>query len=142
MAFKDGFSKITKSLSESASSVVQKSTDLMEISRFNGEIDNQEKKKALIYMSIGKLVYNSYISKTELGGEIKNKCEVVLEHDKQIKKIKIQILNLKKIKKCTNCGVEMNIDTSFCPNCGNKQELIINKNSTESSDSIEDDDTL
>lgn len=142
MAFKGSFSKITKSLSESASNVVQKSNDLIEISRLNGEIANVQKKKEIIYIGIGKSVYNSYISKTELNEEIKNKCEAVAEHEEQIKKIKVQISNIKKIRRCSNCGFEMIIDTSFCPDCGIKQELIVSNKSAEISNSIEDDDTL
>lgn len=142
MDFKDSFSKISKSLSEGASNVVQKSNDLMEISRLNGEIDTLEKKKEIIYMSIGTAVYNSYLTKLEVSEKIKNKCEAISEYDEQILNIKGQILNIKKIKKCSSCGVEMNIDISFCPYCGNKQELIIKNNSEQFSDSIEDDDTL
>jgi len=142
MAFKDGFSKLTKSLSESASNVVQKSNDLMEITKLNGEIDSEERKKGILYMGIGQLVYNSYNSKVELNEEIKNKCEAVFEHDQQIKKIKEQIFDIKKIRKCSSCGTEMNIDISFCPKCGNKQEVVVNKNAAEVSNSIEDEDKV
>ncbi|MBW9173344.1 zinc-ribbon domain-containing protein [Clostridium estertheticum] len=142
MAFKDSFSKITKSLSDGASNVVQKSNDLIEISKLNAEIDIIEKKKEIIYLGIGKLVYNSYITKVELKEEIKNKCDDLIEYDEEIKKIREQIFNVKKIKKCPNCGIKIDIDTSFCPNCGNKQELVKSNNSAEFSDSIEDDDTL
>lgn len=142
MAFKDSFSKITKSLSESASNVVQKSNDLIEITKLTGEIDNEEREKELLYLDIGKLIYNSYVTKTDIREEIENKCKAILEHDEQIKKIKEEILVVKKLKMCSVCGVEMNIDINFCPSCGNKQELIINNDFQESSGSIEDDDTL
>jgi rubrerythrin len=142
MAFKDGFSKITKSLSENASSVMKKSNDLIEITKFNNEVESEEKKKGILYLSIGQLVYINYISKIDVNEEIKNKCEAIFKHDEEIKKIKGQILDIKKIKKCSNCGVEMKIDISFCPSCGNKQEVILDKNSAEVSDSIEDEVTL
>jgi hypothetical protein len=122
MAFKENFSKLTRSLSENASSVVQKSNDIIEISRLKGEIDNEEKKKNIIYMSIGKIVYDSYINKTELSVEIKNKCEDIIEHNEQIKNINGKIANVKKIKKCSNCGIDLSIDINFCPSCGNKYE--------------------
>jgi hypothetical protein len=142
MAFKDSFSKITKSLSESASSVVHKSNDMMEIGKLNVEIDNEEKKKDIIFIVLVKLIYNSYINKTELSEDINNKCQAIIEYDEQIKKINSKIFNVKKIKKCFNCEVDMNIDINFCPNCGKKQELIINNNSPQFSESIREEDRL
>jgi rubrerythrin len=142
MAFKDSLSKLTKSLSEGASTVVQKSNDLIEVTKLNGEIDIEERKKEQIFLDMGKLVYDGYINKTNVSAEIKSKCEALLEHNEQIKKIQKQILVLKKLKKCSNCGTEMSIDINFCPSCGNKQELVISHVSQNFSDSIEDDDTL
>ncbi len=128
MNFRNNFSKISKSISESASSVVQKSNELIGVSGLNGEIKNEEKKKDIIYIAIGKVVYNSFINKAELSVEIKHKCESVLEHDEQIKKIMEKIINIKKIKKCSNCGTEMNISINFCPDCGVMQKLIEDDN--------------
>ena len=100
MDLKNNFSKITKSLSESASNVVQKSNELIAVSALNGEISNEEKKKDIIYIAIGKEVYNSFINKAELSGKFKHKCEAILEHDEQIKIIMEKIINVKRIKKC------------------------------------------
>ena len=63
MTFKNSFSKVSKFINKSASNVVQKSNDLIEISRLKGEINGEEKKKEIICASIGKLVYKNYISK-------------------------------------------------------------------------------
>ena len=128
MDFKNNFSKITKSLSESASNVVQKSNELIAVSALNGEINDEEKKKDIIYIAIGKVVYNSFINKRELSDEIKQKCEAVLEHDEQIKIIMEKIINVKRIKKCPNCGADMNISINFCPDCGVMQKLIEDDN--------------
>ena len=128
MDFKNNFSKITKSLSESASNVVQKSNELIAVSALNGEINDEEKKKDIIYIAIGKVVYNSFINKAELSEEIKQKCEAILEHDEQIKIIMEKIINVKRIKKCPNCGADMNISIKFCPDCGVMQKLIEDDN--------------
>ncbi|MBU3110111.1 hypothetical protein [Clostridium lacusfryxellense] len=128
MDFKNNFSKITKSLSESASNVVQKSNELIAVSALNGEINDEEKKKDIIYIAIGKVVYNSFINKAELSEEIKQKCEAVLEHNEQIKIIMEKIINVKRIKKCPNCGTDMNISIKFCPDCGVMQKLIEDDN--------------
>ena len=127
MAFKDGFSKLTKSLGESASNVVQKSNKLMEITKLHSEIDGAEKKKNVLYLEIGKLVYNSHVNKEDSSEEIKNKCEAISLHDEVIAKIKGQILDIKKVKLCSKCGVEINADITFCPNCGSSQEIIADK---------------
>ena len=142
MIFKNSFSKVTKFVRKSASNVVQKSNDFVEVSRLKVQIDGEEKKKEIIFTSLGKLVYKAYISKIELSEEIKDECAAIFEHDKEIKRIKGQIFQIKKIKKCSNCGNKITIDTYFCPNCGEKQELIINNDSVEFSDSLHDDDTL
>lgn len=128
MDFKNSFSKITKSLGEGASSVVQKSNELIGVSRLNDEINNEEEKKDIIYIAIGKVVFNSFINKAELSEEIKHKCEDILEHDEQIKIIMGKIINVKRIKKCSNCGADMNISINFCPDCGVMQKLIKDDN--------------
>lgn len=99
MAFKDSFNKVTKSLSEGASNVVQKSNDLIEITKLNVEINNEEKKKEQIYLDIGKLVFENYVNKTPIDEKIKDKCKAILKHDEQIKNIKEQISDVKKLKK-------------------------------------------
>lgn len=128
MGFKNNFSKITKSLSEGTSSVVQKSNELIAVSALNGEINNEEKKKNMIYIAIGKVVYNSFIDKAELSEEIRHKCEAIAEHDEKIKIIMGKIINAKRIKKCPNCGANMNISITFCPDCGVMQKLIEDAN--------------
>ncbi|MGV8982200.1 hypothetical protein [Clostridium sp.] len=128
MDLKNNFSKITKSLSESASNVVQKSNELIAVSALNVEINNEEKKKDIIYIAIGKVVYNSFINKAELSEEIKHKCESIIEHDEQIKIIMEKIINVKRIKQCPNCGSDMNISINFCPDCGVMQKLIEDAN--------------
>lgn len=125
MAFKEGLSKFTKSISEGASTVVQKSNELIELNKLNNEISNEEKKKNTLFIEIGKLIYDNYVNKADLSEEIKNKCVSILEHDEQIEKINTEILLLKKIKKCPGCGTELDISINFCPKCGTKQETII-----------------
>ena len=128
MNFKNNILNITKSLSESTSSVVQKSNELIGISGLNGEINNEKKKKDINYIAIGKIVYNSFINIAELSEEIKHKCEAIFLHDEQIKIIMEKIINVKRIKKCSNCGVDMNISVNFCPDCGVMQKLIEDDN--------------
>lgn len=98
MAFKDSFNKVTKSISEGASNVVQKSNDLIEITKLNAEINNEEKKKEQIYLDIGKLVFENYLNNTPIDEKIKDKFEAILKHDEQIRNINKQILDVKKAK--------------------------------------------
>ena len=41
----------------------------------------------------------------------------------EISKLEVQ-LALKKVKKCINCGAELDIDAEFCSKCGNKQPVV------------------
>lgn len=68
------------------------------------------------------MVYNELKDGKDVSREvIEPKCEEISKAKDQIAKLETEILAVKKIKKCTNCGVELDITAEFCSKCGKEQ---------------------
>ena len=52
---------------------------------------------------------------------IKTLCE---KRGISISKLESEILAVKKMKKCTNCGTELDIKAEFCSKCGKEQPKV------------------
>ena len=52
------------------------------------------------------------------------KLDEIAKKEDEISKAETEILTLKKIKKCINCGAELNCKDEFCSKCGTKQPEI------------------
>lgn len=123
MGFKDGFSKFTKSVENSAKSVAKKSGGVMESSKLNKEVASEEDRINKNYMEIGKLVFAKFKEGESFGEDLGSLCSEIVEIQENIEDLKEKIAFLKNMKLCPNCRREMDINTSFCPDCGTKQPM-------------------
>ncbi len=119
MAFFDDLSRKAK---EAAQGVAKKSGELVEVTKLNVSISSEEDKIKKIYAQIGKKIYESYRSDSSNAGVFTQECEKIDEYNKNIEEMKNKILDIKNIKECTQCGIELKKDSAFCPKCGAKQE--------------------
>ena len=88
------------------------------------DISDSEKIENL-YTEIGKSVYNEVKDGKDVSKEeIAAKCEEISNAKDDILKIEDNILALKKVKKCVDCGEELELDAAFCSKCGKEQPKI------------------
>lgn len=52
------------------------------------------------------------------------KCEEISKAKDEISKLEAEILAVKKIKKCSNCGTELDLKAEFCSKCGKEQPKV------------------
>ena len=78
------------------------------------------------YQEIGKAIYENHIKeeKENIEEVLNEKCTKIDELSNQIKEMEKQCLELRDKKQCSKCSKEMDKETNFCPNCGEKQEEI------------------
>jgi RNA polymerase subunit RPABC4/transcription elongation factor Spt4 len=122
MPFMDSISKLAKSVGDGAKTAVKKSEDMLEISKLNRNIANEEDRIKLAYNEIGKLVFNKFEKGNESDPELLDICNKIVEIQKGIAAIKQKIVEIKNEKLCQNCGSEMDANEEFCTKCGSKQE--------------------
>lgn len=133
MPIMDSLSKIAKSVGDGAKTAVKKSEDMVEIAKLNKSITNEEDRIKSIYNEIGKIIYLKYENNEAIEDELIELCNKIDEYQDNISSLKQKIAEVKNVRICSNCGVELEIDTEFCGKCGAKQEMInMGKNKAES----------
>lgn len=112
------FNGIGKKISQTGQGVVQKTKDTAEIIKLNGVISDEEKKLNNAYIQIGQLYAVKYQENAE--EDFKALVEQVHTSLSEIENLKQQILDIKGVKRCNNCGAEIPVNATFCSGCGAK----------------------
>ena len=110
-------------LSKTGQETVQKVKDTTEISKINAAIQQCENEKEQTYAQLGKLFYDMSINEQVIDitqepiasffGFIKN-C------NENIEKFQAEIVRIKNLVLCSNCGRECSADSIYCSGCGYK----------------------
>lgn len=138
MPIMDSLSKLAKSVGDGAKTAVKKSEDMVEISKLNRSISNEEDRIKLTYNEMGKIIYSKYQKNEIIEEDLIEFCNKVDEFEKNISSIKQKIAEIKNVRICSNCGSEVELSTEICVKCGAKQELEhIGKNEIETNIEVE-----
>ncbi len=113
MAF---FDDIGKKISQAGQNAVQKTKDMTEVVKINSSISEEEKKINSIYNEIGRL----YASLHEEDAEpvFADKIAAVKASEKAVADMRRQILDIKGVQTCPECGKEIPAGVAFCSGCG------------------------
>lgn len=118
----DFFSKLGKKASKTYQVTKEKAVNLSEELKLKGKINDLKDKIEDVYKEIGMTVYNEVKDGKDVSKEeITAKCETISKYKDEIEKLQSDILALKNVVKCTNCGVELDLGDPFCYKCGTKQ---------------------
>ena len=122
MSFLDN---LTKKANDAYQTTKEKTVQLTTEFKMKSKINNNNDKIKALYKELGMLIFDSYKSNTHLTeDEINPKCEEINALLEEVAKIKVDILSLKKLKKCVSCDSEIDQSDNFCPKCGAKQPEI------------------
>ena len=94
MSFKDAISKLGDAVKKTADNIAEKSSDMVEISKLNKSIREEEDKISKSLMDIGKNVYQSYVSGKE-AVDLKSTCDSITQMHKKLNSLKEQIEKIK-----------------------------------------------
>jgi len=128
------FDKFTNKVTDTARAAAKKSGELVEASKLNAAINQENEKVAIQYETIGKLIYERYSNGERLSEDINSKCNEIVDIKTNIQGLKDRVIELKNIKICKNCSHEIEEDVIFCPNCGMKQVVIVSPKEDTKSD--------
>ena len=126
----DFFNKLGKKTTEAYQTAKEKTSKLSEELKLRGKISDSNEKIDNEYQEIGKLVQEKMKSGEDASKEeITPRCEEIERLKENIEKAEVELLALKNIKKCSDCGEELDLKADFCSRCGAKQpkneELIV-----------------
>lgn len=126
MSFKYDINKLTKTISAGASTAAKKSAELYEIGMINLSIQAEKKKIRELEEKIGHIVHKHYRDKGVGIGKANDKiiklCKKIDESNEVIAALNKKITKIKKVRVCSECGLEMPDGTSRCPVCEDSQE--------------------
>ena len=121
----DFFNKLGKKASETYQVTKEKATNLSEELKIKGKISELKDKIEDKYREIGKRVYNEMKYGKDVSRDtVISICEDISRKKDEISKFEIQLLAIKKVKKCAGCGTELELTDEFCSKCGKQQPKI------------------
>lgn len=121
----DFLNKLGKKTSEAYQTAKEKTSKLSEELKLKGRISDCKEKIDNEYKEIGKMVYEKMKSGEDASKEeITPKCEEIERLKEDIEKAEVELLALKNIKKCSDCGTELDIKAEYCSKCGTKQPMV------------------
>jgi vacuolar-type H+-ATPase subunit I/STV1 len=116
----DFLNDIGKKITETAKTVTKKSENLVETTKINLSIGNEEDKIKRIFTEIGSELYKSFLDGESHGEYFDEKCTGIKEIEDNINSLREKLLTIKGHKSCGECNVVIDTDVKYCPNCGAK----------------------
>ncbi len=118
----DKLSDIGRKVATAAKTVTKKSEDVVELTKLNMTIGNEEDKIKRLLFEIGSELYRGYTSGKNLEEVYDKQCEEVKQLEENIRLLRERVLELKGSKTCTACKSIVALDVNYCPHCGQKLE--------------------
>lgn len=110
--------KVSKKVSDTSSGLKSKVVSLSNVAKLHAEINNEERALEKLYTDLGRLHYQIHIS--ESGFVAEDTYDAITEKISQLEAMKQQLLELKNVKVCSNCGKECPNEVIFCSGCGSR----------------------
>jgi len=110
------FGEIGKKISQTAQSAAKGTKDLAGTAKLNMQISDEQKLIDGYFMQIGKSFYELHSDTAD--ENFASICTSITESMAKIAQLREEIQKIKGIKKCTGCGAEIPIETTFCGVCG------------------------
>ena len=120
MAF---FENLGKKVGEAAQAAAKKSSELVEVTKINMNISQEEDKIQKLYTQMGKRIYEGFQASGATDPAFAEDCAAIQAHEETVKSLKQKILEVKNMKACPSCGTELERNIMFCAKCGTKQEV-------------------
>ena len=118
--FMDILDKIIKKVEKTTKVVVQKSTDVVELTKVKLAITSSENEADELLREIGSLVYDAYKSGTGNAELVEEKCVKLEKIKGEIEEKKNQFASLRNMKRCPECEYENEADAVYCSKCAAK----------------------
>ena len=117
----DIFKKIGDTITETGKTVGEKTKQVSSVAKFNAKIISSEHSISDNYTILGKYYYDTY--KDNPAEEVAETVNSITASLETIADMKSQILAIKGMVKCQDCGAECPFDDTFCGKCGAKLEM-------------------
>lgn len=112
--------KIIANVGKTTKAVVQRSNDMVELTKLKLAIGNAENEARDVMCEIGRLVYTAYKNGEGEAELVEAKCVQLDEIRDTIAEKKSEYARLRNMKHCPKCHKENDDDALFCSACGER----------------------
>lgn len=117
------FDNLGKKASEAYGATAKKTGDLAKEAKLRMKINENKSDINELYTEIGKKVYEKYVSEETFNMRyVEEECSKIDILSSEIESCLTSILELKNRKQCPKCFAEIDVNATFCPKCGAKQD--------------------
>lgn len=134
------FDKIGKKASEAYKVTADKTGKIAKETKMKLKINELKSEINDMYKEIGRKVYEKHVIEDEISikKDLETECTKIDVLSDEIEELLEQCLSLKDKKQCQNCYKEIDIESNYCPNCGEKQKIQEAEKETENKEKTND----
>lgn len=118
----DIFEKIGDKISTRGKDVAKKAKDMTELARLNSKVRSYEDMIKEVHLAIGKMYFESNMSNP--APEYMEMFQKIINAQGAIEKCKEEIYSIKGVRTCVKCDAEIPNNSTFCPSCGTRNDII------------------
>lgn len=129
----DFFNQLGKKASQTYKFTADKTSKLAKEAKTKMAMNENKTKVEELYQEIGRKVYENYVreEKLDLNESLTRSCEEIDVISNEIEAQRKEILKLNNKKQCENCYCEIKLEDNFCPNCGARQDELLQEEVTQ-----------
>ena len=134
------FDKIGKKASEAYKVTADKTGKIAKETKMKLKINELKSEINDMYKEIGRKVYEKHVIEDDISikKDLETECTKIDVLSDEIEELLEQCLSLKDKKQCQNCYKEIDIESNYCPNCGEKQKTQEVEKETENKEKTND----
>ncbi len=114
----DFFNNLGSKIGKTAKTVTKKSEELVEITKLNLTIGNEEDKMKKLLLEIGSEFYSRFIEGETYDDYLNGRFAQVKDIENHILELREKTKKLKGQKTCDSCQEDIKEDVKYCPHCG------------------------
>lgn len=116
------FEKIGDKISSKSKDVAKKAKDMTELAKLNSKVHEYENMIKDVQLQIGRAYYEA--NRNNPAPEYMELFQQVINAQGAIERCREDIAQIKGVRSCISCGADIPNNSSFCPACGTKSEII------------------
>lgn len=117
MGFFDNALNKTKEVFDVAA---KKTDEVVTVEKQKFNISSLKSKREKDYADLGRIYFETVKNDTSLSDEVRNLVDAITEKSEEIDRLNQDIQNIKNKRICPNCKANIDVNSSYCNNCGEK----------------------